>query len=99
MPKVFYKGGGTHKRGILRVVIPLNQLQSVFTRESSTYLGLDFPEFPENSGPIILVEISSYEATDTWPQGFFRLEASQTDFEEGLRSLPQTNHRSSRAVF
>jgi hypothetical protein len=89
MPKIFYVGGGTHSRGVLRAVIPLAQLESFVPPQSATYLGPTFPERSESSASSTIVEISHDERTGAWSLGFFQLSASPTDFDQRLRYLPE----------
>ena len=87
MVKVFYLGGGTHSRGMLRAVVTLDQLESLVSPELVTYVGGDFPEACD--APITLIEVSQDEGTATWPAGYSRVNASPADFDERLRFLPE----------
>jgi len=87
MAKVFYLGGGTHARGMLRAVVTLNQLESLLSPELVTHVGDDFPEACD--APITLIEVSREEGTATWPAGYSHVNASPTDFDERLRFLPE----------
>jgi hypothetical protein len=80
MAKIFYLGGGTHVRGMLRAVVTPTQLESLLTPDSLTHLGDKFPEKPD--APITLIEISPDEKTTTWPVGYSRVEATPNDFDE-----------------
>ena len=86
MAKIFYLGGGTHARGILRAVVTIDQLESLLAPELVTHIG---HEFPEVSDALTLVEIPSDEGTAIWPAGYSRVEATSTDFDERLRFLPE----------
>ena len=87
MAKVFYAGGGTHSRGMLRAVVMLDQLESLLSPELVTHVGHDFPE--ECDSAITLIEVSDDESTAKWPAGYSRVNASPTDFDERLRFLPE----------
>jgi hypothetical protein len=87
MAKIFYLGGGSHARGMLRAVLPLQQLESLLSPEFVTHVGSDFPQ--ASDAPITLVEISHEEGTATWPAGFSRVPTSPSDFDERLRFLPE----------
>lgn len=80
MAKVFYLGGGTHSRGMLRAVVTLDQLESLLSPELVTHLGDDFPEVCD--APTTLVEVSHDEGTVTWPAGYSRVNPSPADFDE-----------------
>jgi hypothetical protein len=87
MAKIFYLGGSSHTRGVLRAVLPLNQLESILSPEFAIHLGHDFPEASDVA--ITLIEISHEEGNATWPAGFSRVPASPSDFDERLRFLPE----------
>jgi hypothetical protein len=87
MAKIFYLGGGSHARGMLRAVVPLYQLESFLAPELVIRLGHAFPKACD--GPITLIEISHEEATAAWPAGYCRVEACPSDFDERLRFLPE----------
>ena len=87
MAKVFYLGGGTHSRGMLRAVVTLDQLESLVSLELVTHVGDDFPETCDAA--ITLIEVSHDEGTATWPAGYSRVSASPADFDERLRFLPE----------
>lgn len=87
MAKVFYLGGGTHSRGMLRAVVTLDQLESLLSPEVVTHVGDDFPETCDAA--ITLIEVSHDEGTAKWPAGYSRVSASPTDFDERLRFLPE----------
>ena len=89
MAKIFYLGGGTHARGMLRAVVSCDQLQSLVQRKRITHVGPDFPQVSD--APTTLIEILQEEATTTWPAGFCRVHTSPTEFDEGLRFLPEPN--------
>src|SRR5262249_50900126 len=73
MPKVFYVGGGTHTRGILRAVISTAELVIVTVGVDAHHVGPHFPNEPcARSG--VLVEVSFSEANSSWRRGFYRLE-------------------------
>jgi hypothetical protein len=61
MAKIFYLGDGTHARGMLRVVVTLDQLESLLSPELVTHVGDDFPEACD--APITLIEVSHEEGT------------------------------------
>src|SRR5258708_1124834 len=63
--KIFYLGGGTHARGMLRAAVTIQQLESLRAPELVTHIGHDVPEVSD--APITLVEISSDEGTAIWP--------------------------------
>ena len=87
MAKIFYLGGGTHARGMLRAVVTIQQLESLLAPELVTHIGHEFPE--ASDAPITLVEISSDEGTAIWPAGYCRVEATPTDCDDRLRFLPE----------
>ena len=87
MAKIFYLGGGTHVRGMLRAVVSLDQLESFLLPETLTHVGRDFPETSETA--ITLLEISHDESTAKWPAGYSRIQATPTDFDDRLRFLPE----------
>lgn len=87
MAKVFYLGGGTHSRGMLRAVVTLDQLESLLSPELVTHLDDGFPE--ECDSAITLIEVSHDEGTATWPAGYSRVNTSPSDFDERLRFLPE----------
>lgn len=87
MAKVFYLGGGTHSRGMLRAVVTLDQLESLLSPDLVTHVGDDFPEACD--APITLIEVSHGEGAATWAAGYSRVNASPTDFDERLRFLPE----------
>lgn len=87
VPKIFYLGSGSHARGMLRAVVPPNQLESLLEPEVVKPIGDDFPE--AYAVAITLIEIAHDEATAMWTAGLWRVEVSPTDFEERLRLLPE----------
>ena len=87
MAKIFYLGGGTHSRGMLRAVVTLDQLESLLSPELVTHVGDDFPE--PCDAPLTLIEVSHAEGTAKWPAGYSRVNASPTDFDERVRFLPE----------
>jgi hypothetical protein len=87
MAQIFYLGGGTHSRGMLRAVVTLDQLESLLSPDLVTHVGDDFPE--PCDAPITLIEVSQEEGTATWRAGYSRVNASPTDFDERLRFLPE----------
>lgn len=89
MPKVFYVGGGTHSRGMLRAVVSTAELVILTVGVDLQYLGNCFPDNPYPQ-PGVLVEVSVSEANCNWLKGFYRLEISPALLDEKLRSLPQT---------
>ncbi len=44
MAKIFYLGGGTHSRGMLRAVVTIHQLEPLLAPELVTHIGHEFPE-------------------------------------------------------
>ena len=44
MAKIFYLGGGTHSRGMLRAVVTIHQLEALLAPELVTHIGHEFPE-------------------------------------------------------
>ena len=56
MAKIFYLGGGTNSRGVLRAVVTLDQLESLLSPDLVTHVGDDFPEACD--APITLIEVS-----------------------------------------
>jgi hypothetical protein len=89
MARIFYIGGGTHARGMLRAVISVEQLESLLPPEFVTHIGHEFPEVCDDAA-ITLVEIAAEEGTARWPAGFCRIEAAPTDFDERLKFLPES---------
>jgi len=87
MAKIFYLGGGTHARGMLRAVVTIGQLESLLAPELVVHVGHEFPEMSD--APLTLVEISSDEGKAIWPVGYYRVEATPTDFDDRLRFLPE----------
>ena len=47
MAKIFYLGGGTHSRGMLRAVVTIHQLEPLLAPELVTHLGHEFPDVSE----------------------------------------------------
>lgn len=88
MAKVFYLGGGTHARGMLRAVVTLGQLESFLSPELVAHVGDDFPEACD--APITVIEVSREEGTAMWPARDSRVNASPTVFDERLRFLPES---------
>jgi hypothetical protein len=89
MVKVFYLGGGTHARGMLRAVVTLEQLNSCVSADAVSYMGTAFPENEFNL-PVTVVEISPDEAAQPWATGFSRINETPTDFDERLKFLPES---------
>ena len=87
MAKIFYLGGGTHSRGMLRAVVTIHQLEALLAPKLVTHIGHEFPEVSD--APITLVETSSDEGTAIWPAGYCRVEATPTDCDDRLRFLPE----------
>jgi hypothetical protein len=89
MPKVFYVGGGTHSRGMLRAVISTAELVIVTVGVDIRHLGPCFPDGSDGKSGVV-VEVCFSEADSSWLKGFYRLGIAPSDFDEKLRSLPQT---------
>jgi hypothetical protein len=89
MVKVFYLGGGTHARGLLRAVVTLDQLNSFVPADSVSYMGTDFPE-GEFDDAVTVVQISANEIVEPWASGFTRIHVTPTEFDERLKFLPET---------
>ena len=87
MAKIFYLGGGTHARGMLRAVVSLHQLAELVSPDLIAHIGDDFPK--TSDAPLTLIEIAHEEATATWPAGYSRVHATPTDFDDRLRFLPE----------
>jgi hypothetical protein len=91
MAKIFYMGGGTHSRGMLRAILTMEQLNSVVPVDGVSYLGTEFPE-GEFDAPVTVAEVSAEEAGKSatpWPTGFSRIHTAPADFDERLRFLPE----------
>ena len=93
MAKVFYLGGGTHTRGMLRAVVTLEQLNSLIDAGAGSYMGTDFPEH-EFVGPVTVVEISADETAGPWATGFSRINETPAEFDERLKFLPESQEPS-----
>jgi hypothetical protein len=88
MPKIFYLGGGTHKRGVLRAVITVEVLGSLPASNSAFYIGKKFPNIADTDC-MVLAEITPNEQTSNWKSGFFKLEGVPANVEESLRAVTQ----------
>ena len=92
MAKIFYLGGGSHARGMLRVVVTLEQLNSLVPLDAVSYLGTAFPEH-ESEDPITVVHVSvsesAAESALPWATGFSRIHAAPAEFDERLKFLPE----------
>jgi hypothetical protein len=89
MAKVFYLGGGTHARGMLRAVVTLEQLNSCVSADAVSYMGTAFPENEFNLA-VTVVEISPDEAAQPWAIGFSRINETLAEFDERLKFLPES---------
>ena len=87
MARVFYLGGGTHARGMLRAIVPLDQLDSLVSPDLVMHIGNDFPQVSD--APLAVLEVSDEESTTVWPAGFWRVTEPPTEFDERLRFLPE----------
>ena len=92
MAKIFYMGGGTHPRGMLRAIVTLEQLNSLVPLDGVSYLGTAFPEC-ESDDPLTVVQVSTSEtATESalpWATGFSRIHTSPGEFDERLKFFPE----------
>jgi hypothetical protein len=88
MPKIFYLGGGTHKRGVLRAVITVEVLGSLPASNSAVYIGKKFPNIADTDC-IVLAEITPNEQTNNWKSGFFKLDGVPVNVEESLRAVTE----------
>ena len=96
MAKIFYIGGGSHTRGMLRAVVTLEQLNAVVPLDAVSYIGTTFPE-NEFDGAATIVEIASNETVEPWATGFSRINASPAEFDERLKFLPEPEKPASKA--
>lgn len=83
MAKIFYCGGLSGRLGMLRAVVPLDDLHSVFSKDSSKYVGKTFPKMKEAA---TVIEIAPDER-GLWKAGFYRATKGPLDFEEQLRGM------------
>jgi hypothetical protein len=88
MGKVFYLGGGSHRLGMLRAIVSIEQLNSIVSPGELSYLG---PTLPENglAGPATVIELSPGEAVEPWATGFSRVNQTPADFDQRLKFLPE----------
>lgn len=90
MAKVFYLGGGTHARGMLRAVVTVEQLNSLVPLDAVSYLGTAFPEL-ESEATVVHVSVSesATESALSWATGFSHIHIAPAEFDERLKFLPQ----------
>ena len=83
MAKIFYCGGLTGRLGMLRAVVPVDDLHGVLSKDRSEYVGKKFPQMKE-AGTVI--EVAADER-GLWKAGFYRATKGPLEFEEHLRAV------------
>jgi hypothetical protein len=100
MAKIFYMGGGTHSRGMLRAVLTMEQLNSLVPVDGVSYLGTEFPE-GEFDAPVTVVQLSAHETEKSplpWATGFSRIHTAPAEFDDRLKFLPEPEKPSAKAT-
>jgi hypothetical protein len=97
MAKVFYLGGDSHARGMLRAVVTLEQLNSFVSPGAVSYMRTAFPEH-EFAGPVTVVQISPKESDEAWASGFSRIHTTPAEFDERLKFLPESEEPSKKPI-
>lgn len=87
MPRIFYLDGAANNLGMLRAVVPLDELADLLSEEKPSYLGPHFPRSAEPGPPCTLIEVTPDEEQPAWPTGFYRLSMIPLQFEDTLRSV------------
>ena len=86
MAKIFYCGGLLGRLGMLRAVIPVDDLCGVLVTSNSKYVGRAFP-FMRRAGPeCIVIEVVPGEEHNGWRTGFYLVSQAPVDFESQLAS-------------
>ena len=68
---------------MLRAVVPLDDLHSVLSKDSSKYVGKTFPKMKEAA---TVIEVAPDER-GLWKAGFYRATKGPLDFEAQLRGM------------
>jgi hypothetical protein len=87
MAKIFYCGGMAGRLGMLRAVIPVDELSSVLSTEIPKYVGESFPKMKLAGLQCTLIEVGSGEQYGRWRAGFYRASKGPIEFEGKLQSL------------
>jgi hypothetical protein len=81
MAKIFYCGGLAGRLGMLRAVIPVDELSSVLSTEIPKYVGKSFPKMKLAGLQCTLIEVGSGEQCGRWRA------ARVNNFETGVREI------------
>jgi len=90
MAKIYYVGGSASSTGILRCVLPGDQLSNLIRTQQFTFLGDAFPSNCKGDAPATIVEVAPDERPPSWAPGFYRAERPPLQFEETLRAVEQS---------
>lgn len=87
MAKIFYCGGLSRRLGMLRSVIPVEDLSGVMSQESPMYVGKSFPKIKPTGPSCTVIEVAPDEKQGQWRVGFYRSAKGPLEFEDHLRAF------------
>ena len=84
MARIFYCGGLLGKLGMLRAVIPVEDLAGVLSTHNWKYVGRSFPNIERVGPECIVIEVIPGEERDDWKSGFYLVSKGPVEFESQL---------------
>jgi len=84
MAKIFYCGGLLGRLGMLRAVIPAEDLAGVLSTNSFKYVGRAFPSARRIGPECTVIEVLPGEERTGWRIGFYVVSKGPIDFESSL---------------
>jgi len=84
MAKIFYCGGLLGRLGMLRAVIPVEDLAEVVSTNNFKYVGRSFPNVKRANAECTVIEVQPDEERDGWRIGFYVVSKGPIDFESNL---------------
>ena len=89
MARIFYCGGLLGQLGMLRAVIPVENLAGVLSSQKWKYVGQSFPKLGRVGPECIVIEVIPGEEQDDWKTGFYLVSRGPIEFENQLsRQVP-----------
>jgi len=91
MAKIFYCGGLLGRLGMLRAVIPVENLAGILSTNNFSYAGRSFPGGKRAGPECTVIEVLPDEERAGWRIGFYVVSKVPIDFESNLvgwASLP-----------
>jgi len=84
MAKIFYCGGLLGRLGMLRAVIPVEDLAGVLSTNNFEYAGRSFPYAKRANTECTVIEVQPNEERAGWRVGFYVVSKRPIDFESLL---------------